>query len=175
MMNLKTVGLFMCCFACPAGLGVHSAQAESLTLSTYYPSPSGAYARLRLVPMESEPAEDCDPGSFYTSKDDNVLRFCHGQPHAEEGRWRPMVPMAVERGTLRVREENIYPVKFAKPFTDIPLIQVYLVGKDPQNPGQENVMKVNYFNLTGISTEGFSVIHLGSKDDIVAQWVAIGN
>jgi hypothetical protein len=67
-----------------------SAQQHSLTLTTYYPSPFGAYDRLRLVSRDIIPDKEdtdnkCDVGTLYTAKIAG-LRFCrdNGLGH---GKW----------------------------------------------------------------------------------------
>src|SRR3990167_3347813 len=51
--------------------------AQSVQLSTYYPSPFGMYDRLRLVPRE-ELLGGCagDEGTLYVRNTDTSLRFC---------------------------------------------------------------------------------------------------
>jgi hypothetical protein len=49
--------------------------AESIQLSTYYPSPFGLYDRLRLVPRAAL-SDPCDSGTIYVRNTDNSLQLC---------------------------------------------------------------------------------------------------
>ena len=65
------------------------ASADSLTLTTYYPAPHGAYDRLRLVPRANI-AEPCQSGMLYVNSQ-NQLQFCQdsGQGNGT-GSWGPV-------------------------------------------------------------------------------------
>jgi hypothetical protein len=49
-------------------------QTESLTIVTYYPSPSGVYRSLRLNPTD-EPTDVVDRGVMYYNQTENVIKF----------------------------------------------------------------------------------------------------
>lgn len=69
--GIKTITFFAILSFIPLGVS-----AETITLSTYYPAPYGAYDRLKLVPRTALPAT-CEPGSFFASSDDdNALKYC---------------------------------------------------------------------------------------------------
>jgi len=63
------------------------AGAENITLTTYYPSPSGAYDRLRLVPR-AQLTGSCDTGFLYYW-DGNNIRVCDNS-----NVWVPLSPWA---------------------------------------------------------------------------------
>ncbi len=50
--------------------------AETLTLTTYYPSPFGAYDQLRLVPRAAQ-AGACVQGTFYYNTTLDTIEFCN--------------------------------------------------------------------------------------------------
>jgi len=52
--------------------------ADTLTLTTYYPAPFGAYSKMRLVPQNPLPAT-CTAGTMYVDNTGsaNVLRYCN--------------------------------------------------------------------------------------------------
>lgn len=54
--------LFLCCLFIPFSSSF--ADTETLTMSTYYPAPFGAYDRLQLVPRGGTPTP-CAPGTLY--------------------------------------------------------------------------------------------------------------
>jgi hypothetical protein len=55
--------------------------ADSLTLTTYYPAPFGAYDRFRLVPRE-ELTGSCDNGTLYVNNSDGDVKYCQN-----DGTW----------------------------------------------------------------------------------------
>jgi len=62
------------------GLTVYAQQ--SITLSTYYPSPFGSYSRLRLDPVDSGTVT-CDVAAFGTliiDSNDDILKMCDSTP-----------------------------------------------------------------------------------------------
>jgi hypothetical protein len=93
-------------WACALILICTSAFAESVTLSTYYPSPFGSYDRLRLVPR-SEMTGTCQVGTFYARDTDNKLQYCKdvgSGPGA--GEWGSMVGLWDQNGTNFYLSEN---------------------------------------------------------------------
>lgn len=72
----KIIGLIVILFLC----FVSSILAqETITLTTYYPSPFGVYDRLRLAPRAALPAADCNGtsiGLMYYDDALNSLRVC---------------------------------------------------------------------------------------------------
>ncbi len=75
------------------------ASADSLTLTTYYPAPNGAYDRLRLVPRANI-AEPCQSGMLYVNSQ-NQLQFCqdNGQGNGK-GSWGPVAGTWTQRTVL---------------------------------------------------------------------------
>ncbi len=64
--------------------------ADSLTLTTYYPAPTGAYDRLRLVPRAAIGGTSCQVGMlFVNSGDGNKLYICAGDD--VNSNWQPLV------------------------------------------------------------------------------------
>ena len=67
--------------------------ADHLTLTTYYPAPFGAYARIRLVPQAELPPEKCTTGFYgymYTnSAKNNRLELCQ-EDGAGGAIWGPL-------------------------------------------------------------------------------------
>lgn len=62
------------------------AEEESITLTTYYPSPYGVYNEMRLYP-HSPPVVNCDPsnieqarGTIYYDNIEDQLKVCGGDP-----------------------------------------------------------------------------------------------
>ena len=51
---------------------------EELTLTTYYPAPSGVYQNLRLYPLDNEICNADQEGLLYYDKDDNTVYVCDG-------------------------------------------------------------------------------------------------
>ncbi len=52
--------------------------AETLTMTTYYPSPFGAYDQLRIVPRAADLSGACDIGTMYVNST-GELRYCTDQ------------------------------------------------------------------------------------------------
>ena len=87
---MKKITLFIAVFLI---CSPHLAFSESVSLSTYYPAPFGAYDRIRLVPRpEILPvAGPCKVGMLYARDSDYTLRYCRdvvGNPEA--GEWGTM-------------------------------------------------------------------------------------
>jgi hypothetical protein len=75
---MMSIGLFLT-------LGLCFAEEESLTITTYYPSPYGVYKQLRLHPSNDIESDDCDDnneGAMYYDSDDETVYVCKGE---EEG------------------------------------------------------------------------------------------
>ena len=65
---------------------------ETLTIVTYYPSPSGVYRSLRLIPSE-QPASAVSAGLMYYNDTENLIKFHDG------ARWMNITPQYwTERG-----------------------------------------------------------------------------
>jgi len=54
------------------------AQTESITLTTYYPSPYGEYQRLRLFPSSQPTCDANNVGLMYYDSATNQIRYCDG-------------------------------------------------------------------------------------------------
>ena len=72
------------------GINVCFAQGpdDSITITTYYPSPHGVYRTLRLYPNDGiDPAVACTkPGEMYYDLSDNQVYVCDGS----SGQWQPL-------------------------------------------------------------------------------------
>lgn len=79
--------------------------AESLTLTTYYPAPFGAYDRLRLVPR-SPLTGSCDIGTMYVESPD-IFNFCV-DGGGGIGEWQPL-------SVWTQSNDNIYPTDSTNP------------------------------------------------------------
>lgn len=77
------------------------ASAETLTLTTYYPAPFGAYDQIRLVPRAAQVGA-CAHGTMYVNSTTGNLEFC-----SAAGTWGPAPGVWLQNGT------NIYPATFA--------------------------------------------------------------
>ena len=119
-MRRKT--LIVCLFIL-AGVFVLSGaiSAETLNMTTYYPSPSGQYDRLRLVPRTTEPTCDsANKGLFYYNGTDNRMEVC-----GSSGDWEPI------GGTWTKDSNNyIYP-------TGTPADPEYFVGIGTTTPEEK--------------------------------------
>ncbi|MBP9853366.1 MAG: tail fiber domain-containing protein [Candidatus Omnitrophica bacterium] len=63
------------------------ALAETLTMTTYYPSPFGVYQSLRLAPNASAPAcSGSTTGTMYVDTS-NILQYCDGTSYSTIGEW----------------------------------------------------------------------------------------
>lgn len=69
------------------------AHAESLTLTTYYPAPSGNYTDFKLSPTGGidRVNDTCDVGSIYVDDTNYDVYFCYdvGGATLSDGKWRP--------------------------------------------------------------------------------------
>jgi len=73
-MRILILMLFFVFFICPPGF----AQTESMTMTTYYPAPFGAYDIIRLIPRSDAP-NNCADGTLYVdANDNNELHLCGG-------------------------------------------------------------------------------------------------
>lgn len=50
--------------------------ADSLTLTTYYPAPFGAYSKIRLVPQTTAPDGTCTEGTMYMDGTNHIPMYC---------------------------------------------------------------------------------------------------
>ena len=71
------------------------AKAANMTMSTYYPSISGSYNKLRLYPRTSDLTGSCTTGSLYVNST-NVLQYC------QNSIWGPIPDYWTQNG------DNIY-------------------------------------------------------------------
>lgn len=105
MVNLKYLSLTICLL-----LLASIASAETLTLTTYYPAPFGAYDRIRLVPRADD--IDCSTanagGTIFVTSDTNppTLRFCDGidANSSTIGAWRQILDTSTNPDSL-----DLYP------------------------------------------------------------------
>ncbi len=74
---------------------------ERITLTTYYPSPFGAYDRLQLVPRPQITKAPCDLGLMYFRETDNLLQVCEADRNGNPV-WGPV-------GLWTKSGDNIYP------------------------------------------------------------------
>ena len=81
--------------------------AESLTLTTYYPAPFGAYDRLRLVPRDDlSGISPCDSGTLYIEEvigDADRIWLCRDDD-TDTGSWEPLSGVWTKAGN------NIFPI-----------------------------------------------------------------
>lgn len=66
-----------------------AANEESITITTYYPSPYGVYKNLRLYPSTGEP--DCDAnqrGLMYYNDTNNEMRVCRYNAVTSSYEWQ---------------------------------------------------------------------------------------
>jgi len=77
---------------------------ETITLRTYYPSPFGAFTRMRLVPQPAEPVActGANLGSLYIEDTNNTLQIC-----ADSANWSVISGAWTEDGN------DIFPTNFA--------------------------------------------------------------
>jgi len=73
---------------------------EQITLTTYYPSPFGAYDRVRLLPRPELTTIPCDLGLMYFRNSDNRLQVCEQGSTGPE--WGPV-------GLWKQTGSDIYP------------------------------------------------------------------
>ena len=64
----------VCCTAILGGLCFAQSSEDSLTITTYYPSPYGVYKNLRLHPSD-EPKSGVDRGVMYYNSTENKLMY----------------------------------------------------------------------------------------------------
>lgn len=81
--------------------------AESMTLTTYYPAPYGAYDRLRLVPRADLPSA-CEIGMLFVRSSDGTLRYC-ANDGTGNGLWGPLGELWVQDGN------DFYPLNDSNP------------------------------------------------------------
>lgn len=105
---MKKYGLFLLC----SFLYVASAGAESLTLTTYYPAPFGAYDRLRIVPRDAALTDPCDIGTIYADKNNaSKLQYCYPDVNPNQGKWGPLgssLWIADPDGYLYPEDNNLF-------------------------------------------------------------------
>jgi hypothetical protein len=72
--------ILLCIFVLPISYTcfAQSDQSESLTISTYYPSPYGVYKTLRLAPSEQPDGSVVQPGVMYFNRSDNETYIYNG-------------------------------------------------------------------------------------------------
>ena len=62
--------IFLCLTVCSA-----QNQEESITITTYYPSPYGVYKNLRLYPTDEPTGSAVTEGLMYYDKDDHAVKY----------------------------------------------------------------------------------------------------
>lgn len=87
----NTIGLFFLVVIILTILPIFSYGAEeSITVTTYYPSPYGVYSEMRLYPKLESEATACDSsqeGLMYYDKDKHTLKVC-----GKAGKWENQAP-----------------------------------------------------------------------------------
>lgn len=83
---------------------VPKSAAEKLTLTTFYPAPSGIYDRIQLAPRE-EMEDNCMVGTLYVNNENNFLYYCRPSKDGEEGKWSELVLIGAVQ---RINQELIY-------------------------------------------------------------------
>ena len=98
--------LFFIGFLCPLGF----AQDETLTITTYYPSPYGVYRNLRLHPATAEPscASADDEGVMYYDSNSDTVRVCVADADAEDG-YDLYDIGGIQAGFWTQTDTNLYP------------------------------------------------------------------
>lgn len=142
---------------------------RSVQLTTFYPVPHGSYGTVTLQPDEKELVEPCAFGSLAVDSK-KQLNFC--TEIKEKPRWVG-VNVRLERGSLELQEKDTYRVEFAKPFSDVPLIQTYVNAQDEQGSAVYPV--VAPILLTDISNQGFEISYGGSENALKVVWIAVGD
>lgn len=65
------------------------AHAETISLSTYYPAPYGAYDKLKLVPR-SAITGTCEEGTFFVLEGENTMQYCRDRDSDGTPEWGPL-------------------------------------------------------------------------------------
>lgn len=166
-----------------------TAEEESITITTYYPSPAGFYnelaARRLVVGDDSSPGDDgvvnfqgldkapeksATEGAFYYDGKSHAFRYYDGKA------WRPL-GLHVQRGKIDIPGPGSYPVKFSQPFQDKPFIKLY-----HNFPKRNNIFDdfgtsstwVCY--LSNVTNAGFEIVQQPKCNFSLAyEWVAIGD
>jgi hypothetical protein len=73
----KTSLFFILMFLLPASCFAQTNSSESITITTYYPSPAGVYRSVRLYPTD-EPTDNIGAGVMYYNRTENVIKFYNG-------------------------------------------------------------------------------------------------
>lgn len=121
--------------------------AETLTLTTYYPAPYGAYDRLRLVPRDSAAmvCNESTVGTIYTHANGDVLQFCGGDPLT----WRSGISPWAQNN------DDIFPADFNNPD-----LFIGIGTSEPQSPLhirslKENGVEINLFESSMVGSIEF--------------------
>ena len=140
---------------------ISSAKAETLNFTTYYPSPSGQYDRLRLVPRATAPTCDVNTkGLFYYNNTVSRIEVC-----GDSGEWEPI-------GGTWTKDANNYiyptgtpsdPEYFVGIGTTTPQAPLHVEGRFNLNLGQGNI-------LLGYNAG----LHIPSDDNQFRDNIAIG-
>lgn len=86
-----------------------AAYSESLTLTTYYPAPYGAYDRLRLIPRATLSGV-CETGSMYVESATGGVNYCWDDGSSNgTGVWGPLSRLWVQTGDNLYLADNSNP------------------------------------------------------------------
>lgn len=118
--------------------------AETLTLTTYYPAPFGAYDQIRLVPRTPQ-AAPCAVGTLYVRSDTNIMEYCSLVGGVST--WGPPPGVWLQTGT------NVYPSDYLT--VNIGIGTNTASGKLHIVDGTDNLLTVG--NNTITSLEGVNV------------------
>ena len=173
MKNLNFLTVLICLQAVNAG-------AETIQLSTYYPSPYGIYNRLRLVPQNSLP-DPCLVGTIYVNQE-GQLQYCTGEKG--KGSWGTLgtitgkqpKSLRIVRGSVEVSADKPVDITFEMPFTNLPLIQIYAEVSITTKEGSVKSL-VDYTSkvvIFDVSINGYKINYLGDEK-IKLFWLAAGN
>ncbi len=111
--------------------------ADSLTLTTYYPAPHGAYDRLRLVPRANI-AAPCPIGMLYVNSQ-NQIQFCQDDGQGA-GTWGPVpgvwtqhtVPVLGDTSVFVINDSAALPI-YVGIGTSAPTSRLQIVGEGATN------------------------------------------
>lgn len=138
---------------------------ESITITTYYPSPYGSYNELTtnalvLNPLNEPPSDSTKEGALYYDASKHNFNYYNGSD------WAGFV--RVQKGTLTVTDAGVYTVLFKTPFSDKPLINF------PDFPLSSGVLlkKVSDVSKSGFKIE---IERLKGNETAVIKWKAFGD
>ncbi len=134
---------------------------ETITVSTYYPSPHGVYKTLRLYPNK-----DFDPNKACSSKGNMSYNDSDGHVYVCDGnRWSnsamPLIVYTQDKTTRTI--ENV-----TKNPTPFPTLDENLILKIPVKA--QDVVKVNFYGM--FKGPGYTGIWLTSKNgELLSGWL----